>query len=268
MKKLLYRGMISMLNSRSVGRFLNKMSRTRFSRVLIPLYVKLFNIRTGELDQQLSEFPSLEAFFVRKLKSGSRTFKGKDIASPVDAKVEQFGEVDETLIKVKGITYSIEDLLQDDDMIDRYRDGMFLVLYLSPKDYHRIHAPADAVVGKQYKLGGKSAPVNKLGLTLGKSPLSTNYRIVTELKQEDGMFLALVKVGAMWVNTIEMTHPSSYLNKGEEIGFFRFGSTVVLLFEKDKVHLHPNLKREAAIKAGETVAMKTKAEGEMGYFNN
>nr|WP_255648184.1 archaetidylserine decarboxylase [Pseudalkalibacillus hwajinpoensis] len=244
------------------------MSQTRFSRRLIPLYVKLFNVQTDELDQQLKEFPSLEAFFVRKLKSGSRSFKGKDIASPVDGKLEQFGEVDDTLIEVKGIVYSIEDFLQDDEMIARYRHGKFLVLYLSPKDYHRIHAPADAVVGKQYELGGKSTPVNKLGMTLGKSPLSTNYRIVSELKQEDETFMALVKVGAMWVNTIELTHPSSHLRKGEEIGFFRFGSTVVLLFEKDKVHLHPKLKRQAAIKAGEILAMKTKAEDEKGSLDD
>ncbi|MCA0173830.1 archaetidylserine decarboxylase [Bacillus sp. RAR_GA_16] len=254
MKKTLYRGMIGMLNARSLGRLLHKMSRTSFSRRLIPLYVKIFNIQTDELDQQLKEFPSLEAFFIRRLKSGSRSFHGRDIASPVDAKLEQFGEVDDTLIKVKGISYSIEDLLQDDEMIARYRHGLFLVLYLSPKDYHRIHAPTDATIGKQYELGGKSFPVNQMGLTLGKSPLSTNYRIVSELKQEDGMFLALVKVGAMWVNTIELTHPASQVKKGEEIGFFRFGSTVVLLFEKDKVHLHPNLKEQATIKAGETVA--------------
>ena len=68
---------------------------------------------------------------------GSRSVKGKesDIVSPVDAKLEQFGEVDDTVIKVKGIAYSIEDLLQDEEMIARYRHGAFLVLYLSPKDY-------------------------------------------------------------------------------------------------------------------------------------
>lgn len=256
MKKHVYRGMISVLNSRRIGDFINKMARTRFSRKLIPLYVKLYNIQTDELDQTIKEFASLEAFFVRKLKPGSRPLKGKssDIVSPVDAKLEQFGEIDDTLIEVKGIGYSIEDLLQDKEMIARYKHGMFLVLYLSPSDYHRIHAPADAVVGKQYELGGKSTPVNQLGMTLGKSPLSTNYRIVSELKQEDGTFIALVKVGAMWVNTIELTHPTLNLKKGEEVGLFRFGSTVVLLFEKDKVSLCPSLERQAFIKAGEPLA--------------
>ena len=150
MKKHLYRGMIGLLNSRRIGYFINKLSRTRFSRLLVPLYVKLFNIQTDELDKQLKEFTSLESFFVRKLISGSRSVKGKesDIVSPVDAKLEQFGEVDDTLIEVKGIAYSIEDLLQDEEMIARYRHGAFLVLYLSPKDYHRIHSPADGVVDK------------------------------------------------------------------------------------------------------------------------
>ncbi|MGA9289371.1 MAG: phosphatidylserine decarboxylase [Anaerobacillus sp.] len=270
MKKHLYRGMIGLLNSRRLGYLINKLSGTRCSRWLIPLYVKLFNIQTDELDKQLKEFTSLEAFFVRKLKSGSRSVKGKesDIVSPVDAKLEQFGEVDDTVIEVKGIAYSIEELLQDEEMIARYRHGAFLVLYLSPKDYHRIHSPSDAVVGKQYELGEKSTPVNKLGMTLGKSPLSTNYRIVSELKQEDGMFIALVKVGAMWVNTIELTHPTSNLEKGEEVGFFSFGSTVVLLFEKGKVHLSPNLKRQSSIKVGEPIARKTNSEDEGFSFES
>ncbi len=262
LKKRVYRGVICLLNSRRLGYFINKMSRTRFSKWLIPIYVKLFNIQTNELDLKLKEFTSLEAFFVRKLKSGSRSVKGSgsDIVSPVDAKLEQFGEIDDTLIKVKGIRYSIEDLLQDKEMIARYRHGVFLVLYLSPRDYHRIHAPADAVIGKQYELGGKSTPVNKLGMTLGKSPLSTNYRIVSELRQDDGMFMALVKVGAMWVNTIELTHPTLNLEKGEEVGFFSFGSTVVLLFEKDKVSLSPRLERQASIKTGEPLARKRNSE--------
>jgi phosphatidylserine decarboxylase len=269
-KKYVYRGMIGLLNSRRFGYFINKMSRTRFSRWLIPLYVKFFNIQTDELDKNLKEFTSLEAFFIRKLKSGSRSVKGEgsDIVSPVDAKLEQFGEIDDTLIEVKGIAYSIEDLLEDKEMIVRYRHGLFLVLYLSPRDYHRIHAPADAVVGKQYELGGKSTPVNKLGMTLGKSPLSTNYRIVSELKQEDGTFIALVKVGAMWVNTIELTHPTLNLEKGEEVGFFRFGSTVVLLFEKDKVSLSPSLERQASIKAGEPLARKRNSKDEGFSFED
>jgi phosphatidylserine decarboxylase len=269
-KKYVYRGMIGLLNSRSLGYFINKMSRTRFSRWLIPLYVKFFNIQTDELDKNLKEFTSLEAFFIRKLKSGSRSVKGEgsDIVSPVDAKLEQFGEIDDTLIEVKGIAYSIEDLLEDKEMIVRYRHGLFLVLYLSPRDYHRIHAPADAVVGKQYELGGKSTPVNKLGMTLGKSPLSTNYRIVSELKQEDGTFIALVKVGAMWVNTIELTHPTLNLEKGEEVGFFRFGSTVVLLFEKDKVSLSPSLEGQASIKAGEPLARKRNSKDEGFSFED
>ena len=105
-------------------------------------------------------------------------------------------------------------------------------------------------------------------MTLGKSPLSTNYRIVSELRQEDGTFIALVKVGAMWVNTIELTHPTLNLEKGEEVGFFSFGSTVVLLFEKGKVSLSPSLERQASIKAGEPLARKMNSQDEDFSFED
>ncbi|MBA2176007.1 phosphatidylserine decarboxylase [Halobacillus locisalis] len=258
MKKQVYRGIISVLNSRRIGGVLHNMSRSSVSRWVIPLYAKLFGIDDDELDKQRREFRSLEDFFVRKLKKEARPIEGdvNELVSPVDAKVEQFGRVEDTSIEVKGITYFIEDLLKHEEMSARYRDGLFVVLYLSPGDYHRIHSPGKAVVEKQYDLGGKSTPVNKTGMTLGNSPLSTNYRIVSEMKMDDGMRFALVKVGAMWVNTIELTHPSSEVEKGEEIGYFSFGSTVVLLFEKGKVDLHPNVKRGSLVRVGEPLAVK------------
>ena len=257
-KKQVYRGTISMLNSRRVGYVLHKLSRSSVSRWLIPLYAKLFDIHDDEYDKQRRDYNSLEEFFVRKLKKEARPIKGNvnELVSPVDAKVEQFGRVEETSIEVKGITYSIGDLLKNHEMSSRYRDGLFVVLYLSPGDYHRIHSPSKAVVEKQYDLGGKSTPVNKTGMRLGKSPLSTNYRIVSEMKQDDGMRFALVKVGAMWVNTIELTHPSSEVEKGEEIGYFSFGSTVVLLFEKGNVDFHANVKHGSFVRVGEPLAVK------------
>ena len=259
MKKHLYRSIISFLSSPWIGKFILRASRSPLSRWLILPFVKVLKIQTDELDKNIKEFTSLEDFFVRKLRAGARPVKEgkKEIVSPVDAKVEQFGEIKGTAFKIKGIPYSIDDLLENKEMIERFQDGLFIVLYLSPQDYHRIHSPADGVVTKQYELGGKSTPVNKWGMALGNSPISTNYRIVTELKQDDGMYIALVKVGAMWVNTIQLSHSTAHLKKGEEVGFFNFGSTVVLLFEKRKVSLNERVKRESFIKAGEPLANKT-----------
>ncbi|QST01148.1 phosphatidylserine decarboxylase [Pontibacillus sp. ALD_SL1] len=258
MRKLVYRGVIRLFNNKVIGSFLQNMSQASISKSLIPLYAKWFKINEEEIEKSRKEFTSLEDFFTRELRAGVRPIEGSEneFISPVDAKVEQFGGVKSSLIEVKGVTYSIENLLKDEEMNERYKDGLFVVLYLSPADYHRIHSPAEGVVTKQYELGGNSTPVNKVGLTLGKSPLSTNYRIVSELQQEDGTRLAIVKVGAMWVNTIELTHPSSHVKRGEEVGYFSFGSTVVLLFEKDKVRLHPALRRSSSIRVGEPLAIK------------
>ncbi|MCD5322176.1 MULTISPECIES: phosphatidylserine decarboxylase [Pontibacillus] len=264
MKKQVYRGLIGLLNNPLIGRGLQRISQSSLSRWLIPTYVKLFHIIEDEAYKERKAYTSLEDFFIRELKDGARPIHSDEnvLVSPVDARVERFGRMNKSHIEVKGLSYSIEDLLSDEEMSTRYKDGLFIVLYLSPSDYHRIHSPADAVVTKQHELGGKSSPVNKLGLTLGESPLSTNYRIVSDLKQKDGTRFAVVKVGAMWINTIELTHPGSQVEKGEEIGYFSFGSTVVLLFEKAQVDLHPELEEKSLIRVGEPVVVKKSSSKE------
>ena len=107
-----------------------------------------------------------------------------------------------------------------------------MILYLSPTHYHRIHSPATGEIVDQWAKGKKSYPVNKWGLRYGKHPLSKNYRRITEIKLESG-HMAVVKVGAMFVNSIEIVHEAEQITKGEELAYFTFGSTVVLLFEKD-----------------------------------
>ncbi|MDV2887664.1 phosphatidylserine decarboxylase, partial [Alkalihalophilus pseudofirmus] len=97
--------------------------------------------------------------------------------------------------------------------------------------YHRIHSPVDGTVTKQWTLGRKSYPVNKWGIKYGVRTLAKNYRVITEVKTVTG-HVAIVKVGAMFVNSIETTYKGSELVKGKEMAYFTFGSTVVLLFEK------------------------------------
>lgn len=129
-----------------------------------------------------------------------------------------------------------------------------MILYLSPSHYHRIHSPVNGIVTKQWTLGSKSYPVNKLGLKYGVRTLAKNFRVITEVKTDFG-HVSIVKVGAMFVNSIETTHKGSELEKGGEMAYFSFGSTVVLLFEKDIFQVDSTLQTPKEIKVGEKIGI-------------
>jgi phosphatidylserine decarboxylase len=208
------------------------------------------------MEGTLDNFKTLHSFFIRKLKEGNRPVDQtiNSIVSPVDAVYEKHGSITENnLIEVKAKPYSIGEMLGDDKVLQKYIGGTFVLLYLSPSHYHRIHSPTSGIVTSQWTLGMKSYPVNKLGLKYGKAPLSKNYRTITEVKQPNGQHLAIVKVGAMFVNSIETTHKNETLSKGEEIAYFTFGSTVVLLFEKDTFQPLNSLKEGSEVKVGEKI---------------
>ncbi|PQD96430.1 phosphatidylserine decarboxylase [Pradoshia eiseniae] len=236
MKEKLYQSLIELTNGRWSSSLLRRFALSPASKRIVPSFAKQYKINVEEMDKPLEAYESLHDFFTRNLKSGARRFDGEIdmIASPVDAVLEDMGSIQEdATFQVKGKVYSIEEMLGGKKEAERYLGGQYMVLYLSPSHYHRIHSPVDGTVIRKQTLGSKSYPVNRWGMTLGKSPLSKNYREITEIEYEGGR-LALIKVGAMFVNTIERTHTGDTLHKGEEIGYFSFGSTVVLLFEKGR----------------------------------
>ncbi len=123
----------------------------------------------------MHEYETLQQLFVRSLKEGLRPIDEHpdSVVSPVDAVIEDVGIItDKKEIIVKGKTYSIREMLGDDHIAEKYLHGTFIILYLSPSHYHRIHSPICGEVVKQWTLGGKSYPVNRLGLKYGKDPLS------------------------------------------------------------------------------------------------
>ena len=256
MKEHVYRKLVELSNGKISSALLKKISTAKISKTLIPGYIKLYDINTKEVSNNVKEFRSLHHFFVRTLKDDVRPIvQGDNIfSSPVDAKIESFGSItsDITFI-VKEKQYSINDLLGNPEMAQKYQDGQFIVFYLSPADYHRMHCPMSGEVTKQYVLGQKSYPVNRMGLTYGKKPLSHNYRMISELKYSDKHY-TFIKVGAMFVNSIELTNISTKWKKGEEVGYFTFGSTVVMLFEKDAIQFTENVKQGTSIKVGEAFA--------------
>lgn len=250
MKKNIFKILIRLSNTRLVNHALIKFTNSRLSRRLIPTYIRTYHIDISEIKESLDSYNSLNAFFIRELRSGARPLDQgvQQIISPVDCVVE----VSATLtagaeFKVKGQTLTLSELLGAEEIADAYRGGHIFVLYLSPADYHRIHAPFDSSLNSQYSLGQSSWPVNADGLRYGTRPLCTNYRIVNQLSNG----ACTVFVGATNVNSIVCTS-SNLWKKGAEVAYFQFGSTVILLFKKAQVQ--PLVASGSRMLMGEAIA--------------
>ncbi len=234
---MLFRSCIELTNHRLTSAMLRRFSRSKLSKPFIKPFATTFKLKQSEMGKPLSAYEHLHDLFTRELKPGVRVIdkNHQSMVSPVDGIMAQSGNLDnETLFHVKGQTYNIVEMLGSQEAAKPYHNGYYFILYLSPSHYHRIHSPVDGTIIRQWKLGGQSYPVNNMGLQYGKRPLSRNYRVITEV-EVDRKQLAIVKVGAMNINTIELTHKGSSLQKGEEMAYFSFGSTVVLLVEHELV---------------------------------
>ncbi|MDE4083760.1 phosphatidylserine decarboxylase [Planococcus maritimus] len=254
MKKRLYQSMIELGNGKTSSALLKRFAQSAISRKAIPGFINAYKIELGDIDRTSSDYTSLHDFFTRSLKAQARPIADTELVSPVDGRIEIHGAIqDDSQFKVKGIDYSLVELLGSEQMAARYANGQYAILYLSPADYHRIHSPADGEVVKQYMLGEKSYPVNRLGLTYGKTPISGNRRLITELETPHGRVL-VVKVGAMYVNSIELTEFGNEWKKGQEVAYFSFGSTVALFFESGHLQFNAKIHDGDRIKVGEPLA--------------
>jgi len=252
-KKQIYQRMIELTNRPTTSQLLKRFTMSPVSKFIVPSFQKTFQIDTTVASKKQHEYTSLHDFFTRQLLQPARPIDSSttSLVSPVDAKIESHGVISEQgTFLVKGQEYSVDRLVVRQDISQRFIGGEYTVLYLSPADYHRIHAPLSAEVTEQYASGGFSYPVNRLGLTYGKKPISDNYRIVS-LLERDNKQLAMIKVGAMFVNTIELLETDTKWTKGQEVAYFAFGSTVVLLTERDTVNWRENMQAGRKVQVGE-----------------
>jgi len=257
MKEKLYQRLIELTNGKQSSQLLQTIAKAKWSKRIIPSYMKVYDINLEEVSKKPQQFSSLHDFFTRELLEHVRPIEQNPTTytSPVDAKVESFGRIEwDMTFLVKGKPYALQDLLGNKERAAQYADGHYIVFYLSPADYHRIHSPIDGLVLRQYTLGQKSYPVNQLGLSYGKKPISHNYRQVTELKVANNQQVAFIKVGATFVNSIVLTNTTTQWRKGEEVGYFSFGSTVVMLFEKGAIEFTDNVVQGCLIRMGEAFA--------------
>lgn len=203
-------------------------------RGLIDAFVRLYDVDLAGMAAPIGSFRTFNAFFTRALAPGARPAEGDagTLVSPADARLEQLEAIDPSgrELDVKGDRLSLATLVGDADAAARLGGGTVATLYLSPRDYHRVHAPTDAEVTRIEAIPGASYPVNALGRRLVPGLFATNKRVVFHLASEAYGELVLVMVGATNVGRITSSvSPGARVARGDELGIFNLGSTVVLL---------------------------------------
>lgn len=207
------------------------------------------------MEYPIHQYKSLHALFTRRLIDHVRPVdqSTRTLTSPVDGIINDSGKVSPGKnLYIKNKLYSVEKILGDSKKAEAYKNGHFFVLYLSPSHYHRMHYPVKGELLSRWALGGKSYPVNSLGERWGNSPFSTNYRIISEIATPFGK-MAIVKVGALNINSIQLTNTSSEFEKGEELGYFSFGSTVILFIEPNDLFKAKATAFNAEVKVGQVI---------------
>jgi phosphatidylserine decarboxylase len=236
------------------------------------------------LDRPMAEFERFDDFFTRPLRQGARPIADGDgvVVSPVDGVVSEAGMADGgRLIQCKGRDYTVAGLLADTVEARAFEGGAYATIYLSPRDYHRIHSPVDGKVTGYRHIPGAFFPVNPLSVRNVAGLFSINERLVTYLDSDVGR-VAVVAVAATGVGHITASYDREVrthrggaagrhgwaqryaaprpLARGAELGMFHLGSTVILLFEPGRVRLAAA--REQVLKVGERIGERSDQERE------
>jgi phosphatidylserine decarboxylase len=238
------------------------------------LFARGYRVALDEVEGRIEDYPTFSEFFSRGLKDGSRRVdpSAEVVVSPVDGRVSQLGQVDAgRCLQAKGITFPLDQLLGEGRRALDFEGGSFITLYLSPRDYHRFHAPLGGAITGYHYLPGQFWPVNGPSVRTMDALFSLNERLVTFIDTPAGK-LAYVAVGATCVARIRaaydtvVTHDGRpggsavypqpmAIEKGAEVGRFEMGSTVILLFQRGRVSWAPSLVPDAPVRMGEPIGV-------------
>ncbi len=243
---------------------------------LINLAIDAFDI---DLDDAVSSTPKdykhFNDFFTRALKEGTRPIDPdlKAITSPCDGVVSQCGDIEKNLLfQAKGKYFDLKSLVGGDDALaEKFHNGQFATIYLSPRDYHRVHMPCTGTLNSSIYVPGELFSVNQSTAENIDGLFARNERLVNIFDTEQGPMSSIL-VGAMLVAGIEtvwsgqvvppvkaMTNYQSHsenaitLDKGDEMGRFKFGSTVILLFPKDTMSWREDFNAGQSLQMGEKI---------------
>jgi phosphatidylserine decarboxylase len=238
-------------------------------------FVARYGVNMDEAEQpDITAYPTFNAFFTRALKPGARPIAEARLICPVDGTISQFGRIEgDQIFQAKGHSFSTTALVGGDaQLAAQFQDGCFANLYLSPRDYHRIHMPADGVLQRMIHVPGELFSVNPLTARAVPDLFARNERVVCVFENADGPFV-LVLVGAtivgsmatVWHGVVNPPRPGTVrewryeagqvsLKQGEEMGRFLLGSTVVMLFPGQALRFNPAWQPAGPVRLGEAMA--------------
>lgn len=264
------------LVSRGAGKIASSES-VWLKNLLIRRFIDTYDVDMGEAARRVEEFKSFNDFFTRELKPGARPLADSrtHILSPADGAVSQIGCIDEDRIfQAKGRHFTATQLLGGDaGAAKRFEGGSFATIYLSPRDYHRVHMPAAGSLASTTYVPGDLFSVNQVTAENVDDLFARNERLACLFTGPDGVF-ASVMVGAMivagietvWGGLVETHHPrlvresfepgAHAFGAGDEMGRFILGSTVVLLFEPGRVEWDAGLKAGEAVRMGQAIGRR------------
>ncbi len=245
---------------------------------LIRWFVGKYGVDMSEAENpDIGSYESFNAFFTRPLQAGARALATADFVCPVDGAISQFGAIDDhQIVQAKGHRFSTAELVGGDHALAaRFRHGSFANLYLSPKDYHRLHMPCDGRLTRMIYVPGTLFSVNPATARGVPKLFARNERVVCLFESpEYGPFI-MVLVGAtivgsmatVWHGVVNPTRTNqvsewSYadqeivLKQGEEMGRFLLGSTIVMLFAKDTIAFNDDWTPERPVRLGEAMGNK------------
>jgi phosphatidylserine decarboxylase len=246
-------------------------------QLLLRIFLRFYRVNMAEAEQSDPyAFASFNAFFTRALKPTARPIapEATSVASPVDGTVSQAGRIEgDTLIQAKGHSYTVGELLGEPTMQHAYAGGSFTCIYLAPYNYHRIHVPIAARLQRTLYIPGDLFSVNAATVRSVPRLFARNERVVCEFETAAGR-MAVILVGAFFVGSIELVHCGEVnppprararpqliatgshpeFAKGQELGRFNMGSTVILLFERDRLQWSEHLIAETTVRMGERIA--------------
>ena len=237
------------------------MDRPSSARKIKPFVAEFdIDMRTA----QKKDFTSFNDFFTRKLKNNARPVDtGSTVAvSPADGKILAWANIRSSDFIIKGYRFDIFSFLNSGRLAQKYLDGTLVVIRLAPFDYHRFHFPVSGSASQVTRIDGSYYSVNPLALRKMAEIFCLNKREFTIISNPLFGDVVMTEVGATMVGSIVQTYTGNFVKKGEEKGYFKFGgSTVVLLFEKNKIRIDEDLLintlkgYETVIKEGERIGV-------------